>query len=251
MLLQEEFNIEISFDVLYYKNTIAKIAKHIEQQEQIKWKNIPTIQSLEKYPATSAQKRLFYTWMLDKTSTAYNLPVVFKLEGQVNSHKVKAFIKHLIARHDSLRINFEFNENVFAKINDEVSFDLEEVQTTNVKLNETLLNLIKPFDLLSDTLFRIKLVLTEDACYLFTDFSHAIMDGISMQCFIEEFLSLYKGEKLPDLPIQFKDYSAYEPTVVKSKMYKNQEVYWLTKLKQEPDVLELPYDYKRPNKISY
>ena len=44
----------------------------------------------KKYKMSSAQKRLFALYEIDKNSIAYNIPSLYKIEGEINIVKLNA-----------------------------------------------------------------------------------------------------------------------------------------------------------------
>jgi hypothetical protein len=102
--------------------------------------------------------------------------------------------------------------------------------------------------------------LDEDRHLLVYDMSHIISDGASMNILIQEFAKAYNGETLPELPIQYKDYpawqhrkmeigghgAAWQQQMYDSEIVQKQEAYWLSAFADQIPLLNLPNDYPRP-----
>ena len=58
--------------------------------------------------------------------------------------------------------------------------------------------------------------------------------------------ALYKGEDLPPLKLQYKDYSQWQNSAEQQQLIKQQEAYWLKEFAGEIPVLNLPIDFPRP-----
>lgn len=58
----------------------------------------------KKYKMSSAQKRLFALYEIDKNSIAYNIPSLYKIEGEINIVKLNDAVIQLVNRHEILRI---------------------------------------------------------------------------------------------------------------------------------------------------
>ena len=67
-----------------------------------------------------------------------------------------------------------------------------------------------------------------------------------MQIFTNEFCKLYNNEKLEELKVTYKDFSAFENTRINSDEYKEAEKYWLNQFNDEIPVLNMPTNYQRP-----
>ena len=86
---------------------------------------------------------------------------------------------------------------------------------------------------------------------LLFDMHHIISDGTSMGILVKEFTALYNGEELPELRIQYKDFSAWQNELFKTDRMKKQAEYWLSKFSGELPVLNMPTDYPRPSTQSF
>lgn len=106
---------------------------------------------------------------------------------------------------------------------------------------------IKPFDLSKPPLMRVGLIHINDLRnILICDMHHIISDGISTAIFVKEFVRLYKGEALPNLEIQYKDFAVWQNDFMKSEMLKKQENYWINRFSDGIPVLQMPTDLHRP-----
>ena len=80
---------------------------------------------------------------------------------------------------------------------------------------------------------------------------HIISDGVSMNIMIQEFANIYNGEKLKSLSLQYKDFAAWQNSVLESHVMKEVQAYWLKTFSDNIPVLNLPTDYERPNIQSF
>src|SRR5262245_60875463 len=111
-----------------------------------------------------------------------------------------------------------------------------------------------PFNLTDGPLFRGALLrfTAEDHVLLFT-MHHIISDGWSMGVLIREFVTLYQAciegrpSPLPDLPIQYVDFAAWQREWFQGEVLEKQLSYWKKQLDGCPPVLELPTDRPRPS----
>ncbi|UCH98231.1 MAG: hypothetical protein JSV88_15670, partial [Candidatus Aminicenantes bacterium] len=111
---------------------------------------------------------------------------------------------------------------------------------------------IRPFDLGKPPLLRVGLVRLSPQKYLFIhDIHHIIRDGTTSWIFVREFVDLYKGNQLPELRIQYKDFTAWQNRMLESEIIKKQEAYWLEVFPGEIPVLNMPTDFFRPGAQSF
>jgi amino acid adenylation domain-containing protein/non-ribosomal peptide synthase protein (TIGR01720 family) len=120
---------------------------------------------------------------------------------------------------------------------------------------------IRPFDLSRAPLLRvgvIKLTHTpaalrpppsqdgkEHRYILMVDMHHIVSDGTSMVIVLKEVFQFLKGEDLPLLRLQYKDYAWWQNREKEKERIKQQQAYWLKELPGELPVLELPLDFPR------
>ncbi|HEX3043739.1 MAG TPA: beta-ketoacyl synthase N-terminal-like domain-containing protein, partial [Bacillota bacterium] len=205
------------------------------------------------YPTSSAQRRIFFLNKFEGLRTSYNIPGVIKIKGKLDPEKLDQSFRILVGRHESLRTSFALIAGKPAqRIHQEVEFKLRHSNYDGTPIRELIEQFIQPFDLNKAPLLRVELVsMSEDEHLLFIDMSHNISDGTSLGVLVREIISLYEGKKLSELPLQYKDFSAWQDALMKSEVIKRQEEYWLEVFREEVSVLSLPLDYPRPPVKSY
>ena len=174
---------------------------------------------------------------------------MLEVRGEVDVERVQHAFQSLVDRHEALRTHFDTVDSEPVQIIDEhasITVDYEEASTDDY---ETLLNnFIRPFNLAHAPLLRVKVVKCAEQRYvLLFDMHHIISDGFSINLIIKEFTSLYHGQALEALQVQYKDYSEWMHT----RDLEGQREFWLSQFEDEAPVLDLPYDYSRSVQQSY
>ncbi len=240
--LLNELNIKIPLSSIFEKPVIKELAKVIDNSKKVFDTSIKRVENKEFYPLSPAQKRMYFLSELSKENTAYNMPILLELSGNIKEEKIKNTLTSLIERHEILRTSFiKVGEEIKQKINKEVKLDFEviKVSSKNINLN----NYIKAFDLSKAPLMRVKLFkVNETESLLFIDMHHIISDGISMNIIMSEFSKIYKGEVLEKLKIRYVDYCEY----INNLDLQKEKEYWLKEFSEDIPVLELPLDFNRP-----
>ncbi|WP_143328992.1 non-ribosomal peptide synthetase, partial [Clostridium puniceum] len=207
----------------------------------------------EYYKVSSAEKRLFAVWEMDKTSIVYNIPMILEINEGLDKEKIEKSLSELVRRHEALRTSFKvLDGDVVQKVEKEWKLDYiyKELESSEVK--EKTNNFIRPFDLTKAPLMRAELIKCEAQKYIFMiDFHHIIVDGVSTSILMDEFVKLYQGEKLSEPILQYKDYAEWQNTLEEKGIIKEQEEYWMNRFKGEIPVLNIQTDYERPNVQSY
>ena len=205
---------------------------------------------MDYYPLSAAQRRMFILNQLAKNSINYNIPFMYRIEGDIDPIKAEEALRTIVKRHASLRTGFEMlGSETVQKIKDDLVFEMhyEDSEDTEEAIKDLVRRFVRPFKLSVAPLFRAKLAkLKEKTYFLMLDIHHIICDGISNEIIIDEFLKLYRGESLPDVPVQYIDYACWEAKEKDKAWYKKQEKYWLDRFEEEVPKLSIPSTYTRP-----
>src|SRR5690606_16880778 len=130
---------------------------------------------------------------------------------------------------------------------EQVEVPVDYIKCEAREVSKILKNLVKPFDLVSDVLMRCAVLnVTDDRNVLFFDFQHIVMDGLSVQKFIEEFNRLYDGQPLEELPVAYRDYVHWQQNNIEKNTFEKQQIFWMKLYENGIPTLELPIDLPRP-----
>ncbi|HYF81964.1 MAG TPA: amino acid adenylation domain-containing protein, partial [Clostridia bacterium] len=248
--IHKELNVEMPLREIFKAPTIKRIAEYISGQEEKVYAAIELIGERPHYELSSAQKRLYTLQQFDQESTGYNIPGVMEIEGKLDAERLKGAFRKLIERHESFRTSFELiGEEIVQKIHKELEFEIEytDKALSAEEVKGIARSFIRPFDLGKAPLLRVGLIkLYSEKYILMFDMHHIISDGTSMGVLTDEFVKLYEGRELSPLRLQYKDYAAWQNSMLSSKAMKKQEEHWLEVFAGEIPILSLPTDYPRP-----
>lgn len=205
------------------------------------------------YPQSSIQRRIFILDQMNPGMTAYNVPIVFKVVGDLNIEWCENVFKEIINRHETLRTSFHLlNEEPVQRIHKHVNFKVENIQNDTESLDQLINGFIRGFDLSVPSLIRVGLKTEgQGIAYLIIDMHHIVTDGVSYVNIIQEFMALYNNQKLEPLKIQYKDYVAWQQNGERENQLKAQEVFWLNQFESIPDIPNIPTDFSRPQLNSF
>ncbi|GAA0372815.1 non-ribosomal peptide synthase/polyketide synthase [Bacillus horti] len=259
--IQRDLEIELSIRAVFENPTISQLGEHISESGYQSYQAIPPAEKQEFYPLSSAQKRMYFLQQWDAAETGYNVPLITRLGSEIDKDKLEHAFKQMIDRHESLRTSFHVQgQQTWQSIHEEVEFILDYV-TVNSQLSQEerkkriedyMKSFISPFDLSKAPLIRASLIrYSDDEQLLLVDMHHIISDGETVKLFTEELTSLYLGEALSPVELQYKDYAVWQNKQLHSEQMEQQKQFWLDRFKNDVPVLELPTDYKRPTVKSY
>ncbi len=249
--IQKKFGVSISLRDIFENQKIKNQVELITRAKKEDYYSINRTNKKEFYTLSSAQKRLFIIHNMNPESITYNMTQEFRMNSDFKIQRIESIFKKIIKRHEVLRTGFELlNEEPVQKIYENVDFNVQYIDCKDlnrVNIDEIKKDFIKPFKLNSPPLIRGVVVKSENNENLvLLDMHHIICDGISQEILESEFINLYSGIELPELKLQYKDYSDWQNSDKQIKKAKLQESYWLNVLSGELPVLQLPTDYKRP-----
>ncbi|WP_010249962.1 non-ribosomal peptide synthetase [Acetivibrio cellulolyticus] len=246
--IHRDFGVGVTIGEIFNAPTVKELAFLISESEEKDFEEIGKIEIHEYYPVSSSQKRLFIINRLEGDNTVYNLPSMSIIEGELDIERFKLALEKLVQRHESLRTSFKLFGEIPAQIvHDNMKIDFDYCEAIGEEPEKIAERFISPFNLEVAPLFRVALVKMNTARYfLMFDMHHIIADGVSSVILAKEFISLYMGESVPELKIQFKDFAAWQNSLESGDELRRQEEYWLDRFKGEIPVLNLPSDYQRP-----
>ena len=245
--IHKELNVELPLKELFRTPTIAEISEYLAKAMPNRYQVIEPVAAKEYYETSSAAKRMWFLWQLNKESTAYNMPGVLIIDGNLDKCRLDEAFRGLVERHESLRTSFQMLEDVIVQKVTDVDFTLTYSEIGTETIDVTIKAFLRPFDLSQAPLLRAGLIkVSADRHYLLFDLHHIIADGVSMTILKKEFIALYGGQKLAALRIGYKDFAAWQNEYLKSEKVKEQKHYWLEQLRDPLPVLNLPHDYARP-----
>jgi acyl carrier protein len=256
--IHQAMDVKIPLAEVFKNPTVRKMGEYIQSLPSQSFVSIPKAKTSENYNVTPSQHRLFILQEMDPQSTNYNMPQVMELSGEPDAEKLESALRALIDRHETLRTSFQVIEKQpVQKIHEAVEFRLQrfDLRDTNGGLSpqeaerRLVREFIQPFDLAKAPLMRAALVYAQEGRYiLLIDLHHIISDGVSHKILEREFLELYQGNPLPELKLQYKDYSEWltDDQSPAHEAVKRQGEFWRQQFNGPVPVLNLSTDRRRP-----
>ncbi|MBC8060421.1 MAG: amino acid adenylation domain-containing protein [Clostridiaceae bacterium] len=251
--INKEFNVELSAAELFKARTIQEQGELIKESKSKKFYPIISVEKKEYYTVSPSQKRIFVIQHMEVENTAYNIPFLFSMKGEISKEKLRVAFHKVITKHEIMRTDFHMiNETVVQRVKDELHINIEYEELKNENVDKLIEEFVRPFDLSIAPLFRVKLVkLNKEECLLLIDIHHIILDGSSMEILWEEFSKAYNEEDMGQLKIQYKDFSEWQLSKSHQESLREQSKYWLEQFSGEIPILKLPLDSERPEIQSF
>ncbi|MFF2886822.1 amino acid adenylation domain-containing protein [Paenibacillus sp. NPDC057967] len=262
--IAERFGLQVTLRDIFMNPSLEGLAALLDNSGTEAGERIPKQPEQEHYPMSRAQRRQYMMGLISGEATMYHVPFAVHMQGKLDVDRLEAAFLAIMKRHESLRTTFHHEEDEFRqRVHAEPVFTLERnarLRMAAVKLlaeggdegfdngiSMLMERFIRPFDLGSLPLFRAGLIqLSEERHLLLLDMHHIITDGVSVSVLLKELTSLYGGNELPELSVQYRDYTVWQDSRIGSEVYKGHERYWLEAFDGELPTLELKTDTPRP-----
>lgn len=219
------------------------------------------------FPASFAQRRLWFLHQLEPDSPAYNVPTVLSLKGKLDVAALERSLETVVARHETLRTTFRVDDRDLVQVIAPESAltlpvedcpagppETQQQEVARLVQQETR----RPFDLERGPVLRARLIRVDsDEHLLVLVVHHILYDGWSAGVLSRELGECYRayssGEapRLPELPVQYADYAVWQREWLAGGLYDEQLAYWRGQLAGAPALLELPTDFPRPKARSH
>lgn len=250
MRILRDFQVELTLADLYDQQSIQQQAALIDSLEKSDYALLQKVNSGAQ-KVTPFQRRLYFFQETNPAAIAYNIPVVYEIKGKLDISQLEHSLNTLIKRWDILRTAFVRREHdIYMEVQVVTDFKLHTIKTNCLPQDFT--QLIRPFDLSKAGQFSATLLLADDQRNaLLLDFHHIIMDGVSVAILIKELMQLYEETSLPIPEIQYTDFARWLETYYQEERTRTARAYWLSQLKGELPLLNLPLDKTRPARFDH
>ena len=265
--LRETFGVDLRVRDLFEHPSVAEMAtllsdggtgKRRDENPDEDNARIKSAPRAPDYPLSAAQRRM---WLLDKVisdKAAYNMTGAFWLNGPVDSERLYGALETVARRHGPLRTSFvTVNDEPRQQVAERPAVpltivDMEGPEATKAEAVERLREeSAKPFDLAAGPLWRAVLMRLGEQSLLEISLHHAIADGWSVGVLMHDLSAAYAGSPLPELLIQYHDYTVWQARALKSSRAATDRRWWLEHLDTASAPLDLPADRPRPTIKSF
>ncbi|HEU4881057.1 MAG TPA: amino acid adenylation domain-containing protein [Longimicrobium sp.] len=265
--VRQVLGVEAELGDLFVRPVLADFARGLETAARAEAPAITAVNRSAAIPLSFAQQRLWFLERLGDLGSTYHIPARLRLHGELDRDALVGALDRIVARHEALRTTFAEVDGVpqqriapaEASGFTLVQHDLNGAADAEAELQRLLSEEARaPFDLERGPLFRGRLIrLAADDHVLLITMHHIVSDGWSMGVLVGELSALYAAHvqgreaDLPELPVQYADYAAWQRGWIRGELLDRQASYWERALAGAPELLELPTDRARPQKQDF
>jgi len=220
------------------------------------------------YPMSYQQEQLWFLDRLEPGSPYYNIPGANLISARVDVPTLERALTEVVRRHQAMRTVFRLVDGKPMQIVQPpyaIRIAVEEMRGPHgepapdeaVRRKASEWGAL-PFDLENGPLFAARLFRVSDDDYLLVfNIHHIVTDGWAMPIVTREMEEIYtalaRGEPspLPELRIQYADYSVWQRKHLSGPTLEKLTGFWKGHLEGAPTTLELPTDRPRPTQASH
>jgi hypothetical protein len=223
--------------------------------------------SLKQGPLSYSQESLWFLQQLNPENIAYNSAFLYRFTGGISPSFLEQALNELVRRHEPYRTLYpNQGGKPIQVIQPFIPFSLPCVDFSGLAEDERQQAIRRyafeqgnhVYDLQHGPLVRFALMhSSSNEDYLFFGIHHIGSDGWSQEIFISELIEVYpafhsgKEPALPELPIQYADYAAWQREWLTGDTLSAYIEHWKNILSGDLPVLELHTDRPRPALQSY
>jgi amino acid adenylation domain-containing protein len=221
-------------------------------------------EEVQAFPASFAQRRLWFVDQLEPGKATYNVPYQHqvRLSGPLDAGALGRAVDALVDRHETLRTTFtSIDGEPVQVIRDTVDSTMQVIDLSDLPSDDSEARMQEivhadgrhSFDLETGPLFFTKLIRMGPEDHVFIQMmSHIVVDGMSVAFIVDELDELYSAfvherpSTLPEVSLQYADFVIWHRDWMESAGPQKQLEYWKQQLEGRLPALELPTDRPRP-----
>jgi amino acid adenylation domain-containing protein len=221
--LREAFGIELRLHELFESQVLSALASAVERargRAAQRYEAPKPVAIDQVVPLSYEQSDIWVQNQATGSSRLFNMPMAAMLTGPLDAGALRASLKEIVRRHTILRTIFTSRRGVVEQVVlPPDAFDMDTLDWTGMEADERLVveESCLPFDLEREIPFRSVLVrLSAERHLLLITMHHIASDGWSLQVLFQELSLLYSAfsscnsAEMPKLPIQYRDYAAWQ-----------------------------------------
>lgn len=240
-------NLELTSKLIYKERTPKNLAAAIRKEAS----SVTKHDAKTPVPLSRTQSGIFAECMASQGKALYNIPQLFKLDKSIDPARLAKALEKVIEAHPfvKLRIREDADGNPMMVPQDDAYRQTIE-KLSQEAFDRLVPELIQPFRLTEDPLFRIRIFETEACHYLFMDFHHIIYDGTSMLIFLKDLNGAYQGGETVSEEWTGFDVALEEAEVRKTEVY-NESKEWYERIFGGLEIDSLPVRDRHADEVAF
>ncbi|MBD8514254.1 amino acid adenylation domain-containing protein [Photobacterium sp. CAU 1568] len=252
-LVSRELGYHFSLDTLFRERTVSKLVKVLSSES---FQPIISAGKSQVPVLSYAQERLYFIHELEQGNTSFHIPHLFHLSPQTDRKKLIRAFQTVALKHTVLLQGFEMTDLGAKSFLASGELPVTEEQVDQAGLRACVEHAIQqPFRLESEPPARLHSINVCGQYYLLVVFHHICFDGWSYDVLKQDVENVYHqhdtdNSQLQPAIVDYSDYARWQRGSLVGETGQQLERFWRTYL-EGAETLNLPHDYKRPQKANY
>ncbi|WP_405976483.1 condensation domain-containing protein [Streptomyces sp. NBC_00988] len=259
--------IDLPVRTVFESPTVAQLAEHLENGAANRRPDLRRFPRPGEIPLSQTQRRLWFLNRLHGAAGHYNMPIAYRLRGELDVPALQGALEDLVTRHESLRTAYPDWDGQPQQIvlePDEAPVELPLTAVTEDELHGALREEASyAFDLTAETVLRSQLFrLQPDEHVLLLTIHHIACDGWSLAPLNRDLAFAYSARRqgaVPDwdeLPFHYVDYTLWQNELLGTEADPNsllnrETEFWRAELEGLSDRLQIDVAAPRPEAPSH
>ena len=262
----EVLGLPLSLTELFGHRRISRLANVLESRRALPAKDalppVTRVADPKRAPLSVQQEQVWFLQKLSPGSISYQAQTTLRVLGGLDLAVLERALTEITRRHELLRTTYEeIDGRPWQRVLPVTPVQVPLIDLSGMPPDERehrreealRQELRRPLSLFEPPLARWTLIrLTPEDHELVLVEHHVVHDGVSFSVLMRELDALYnaylRGEAspLPELPVQYRDFAAWQREALEGPAMKAQLDYWRKRLAGAPEVLPLRTDHPRP-----
>ncbi|NDK88465.1 amino acid adenylation domain-containing protein [Gordonia desulfuricans] len=257
----------VPVSMIFEASTVSKLAARAESHTDTGRIALVAQDRPEHIPLSYAQQRMWFLNQIEPDSSAYSIPIVMRLSGELDPDALQLAIDDVVTRHEVLRTVYPYvagepSQLVLPAATARVVMSVSKVSESEL-FREVSELMRMPFDVTAEVPMRVRLYgLGGGEWVLAVVLHHICGDGSSLTPLARDMMTAYVARAEGNTPgwvppaVQYADYAIWQRAVLGSaddpeSTLRAQIDYWTGQLADVPALIELPADRPRPATQSF
>ncbi|MFC0041905.1 type I polyketide synthase [Actinomadura rayongensis] len=243
--IRDAFGVVLSARTIFEAATVDALARRVLDGAAPDDAPVPEDDGRPGFPLSAGQRELWSLQQLAPGSTAYNVPLAFRIRDSVDADAIESSVRRLVERHAALRTRFTVvGREPRQIVADDTAVPFERATLHRADLDAALTDRIRrPFDLERGPLLRAHLLtLDDDEHVLLITVHHVVFDGTSTLLLMRELAGLAGDGPAPGA---YAAYVADQRRHLDGDRGRADRDFWRERLRGAPPAVDLRPDRPR------
>ena len=269
--VRETFQAELPPHIIFNMPTVATLVEGVAEacarQPEFDCPPLLPAPRDRPLPLSFPQQAVWLLTQMSSESLAYSTQLTLRFQGELDVPILRQALTEIVRRHEIFRTTFELVAGMPAQMIQQpwtVELPVIDLQPVHLSEREAAAERViyeecrRAMDPKYLPLVRWSLIRLGSLDHILVQVEHHFVhDGWSLSLLLRELKQLYEAflagrpSPLPDLPVQFADFTVWQRQWLQGSVLENLLTYWKKRLAASPPLLKLPTDRARPKVLTY